>query len=142
MNDSSAPYYNPGPYGIRPARPSPYRWVAIAAIGIAVVIAIAVIVWYLVLPHPSGGYYYYPLGGFFLVFIVIWVSFMIVRMSWWSSRRNQRYNRRQMYRQGGGMGPMGDPAIRTARMRYARGEITRDQYEQIVHDIGGRPPAP
>jgi uncharacterized membrane protein len=141
MQESQPPYYNPGPYGARPSGPSPYRWVGMALVGIIVVIALAVAVWFFVLaPFDAGGHYYYPFGAFFLVFIVIWISFMIVRMSWWSSRRQQRYNR-QMYRQGGG-GPMRDPALRTARMRYARGEITREQYEQIVHDISMRPPNP
>jgi uncharacterized membrane protein len=29
-----------------------------------------------------------------------------------------------------------------ARMRYARGEITKEQYDQIMKDLGRRPGAP
>jgi uncharacterized membrane protein len=35
-----------------------------------------------------------------------------------------------------------DAALREARLRYARGEITRKQYAQIAADLGGTPPGP
>jgi uncharacterized membrane protein len=38
-----------------------------------------------------------------------------------------------------------DPALEHARMRYARGEIDRDEYVRLVGDLGGSPippPAP
>lgn len=49
---------------------------------------------------------------------------------------------------GGGMpgavwGPPGDDALHTARLRYARGELTREQYFQVVGDLTAvRFPAP
>lgn len=49
---------------------------------------------------------------------------------------------------GGGMpgaawGPPGDDALNTARVRYARGELTREQYFQVVGDLtAGRFAAP
>ena len=35
-----------------------------------------------------------------------------------------------------------DAALEQARMRYARGELTRDDYTRVVTDLGGHPPAP
>ena len=58
---------------------------------------------------------------------------LLVRVAFWASRRGA-----------GGGGPRGrgfDPAIMEARRRYARGEITREQFEQIVTDLR-RPPGP
>lgn len=41
-----------------------------------------------------------------------------------------------------GWWPPADDALNTARLRYARGELTRDQYFQVVGDLGtGRPAA-
>jgi uncharacterized membrane protein len=38
-------------------------------------------------------------------------------------------------------GAHADAALEQARMRYARGELTRDDYTRVVTDLGGRPPA-
>jgi putative membrane protein len=38
--------------------------------------------------------------------------------------------------------PAEDAALREARMRYARGEMTREEYLQVSSDLGGRPPQP
>jgi uncharacterized membrane protein len=35
-----------------------------------------------------------------------------------------------------------DAALELARMRYARGELTRDDYTRVVVDLGGHPPSP
>lgn len=79
---------------------------------------------------PSFGFPYG--GGFFGIFLVLWGAMMMVRFALWSGRR------------GGAGGPPGrrfDPAILEARRRYARGEITREQFEQLVSDLR-RPPGP
>jgi len=80
-------------------------------------------------PRPYDGYW----GGFFLLFLLLWVSFFVIRMAFWSSRSRSPYYRSQ-YR--GGMGR--DPAVMAARQRYARGEITREQFDQIMTDLGRR----
>jgi len=36
----------------------------------------------------------------------------------------------------------GDPAIEHTRMRYARGELSRDDYTRMMMDLGGPPPMP
>lgn len=75
----------------------------------------------------------FPYGGGFLgIFLVLWGTMWLVRVAVWSSRT------------GGAGGPPGrrfDPAIMEARRRYARGEINREQFEQIVRDLR-RPPGP
>ena len=76
-------------------------------------------------------------GGLFLVFFVLWIIFFGVRIAFWS--------RRASYGRMGGGPPMRDPAILIARQRYARGEITREQFEQIMADLhrrGAQPPLP
>jgi uncharacterized membrane protein len=35
--------------------------------------------------------------------------------------------------------PAEDAALREARMRYARGELSREQYLQVATDLGGAP---
>ena len=36
--------------------------------------------------------------------------------------------------------PHADPALEQARLRYARGEVSREEYLRIVADLGGTPP--
>jgi uncharacterized membrane protein len=36
--------------------------------------------------------------------------------------------------------PQPDAAVEQLRMRYARSEITRDEYLQMVQDLGAAPP--
>jgi putative membrane protein len=71
-------------------------------------------------------------GGFLGLFLVFWGALLLLRIAFWSHR----------WAAGGGPGPHRfDPAIVTARQRYARGEITREQFQQIVSDLR-RPPGP
>jgi uncharacterized membrane protein len=112
------------------------RWVFVG-IGAAIVVVGIVLLTVALYPavfglsRPFG----YPYGGGFLgVFLVLWGILLLVRVAWWTSRRSLT----------GGGGPQGrrfDPAIMAARQRYARGEITREQFEQLVHDLR-RPPGP
>ena len=81
-------------------------------------------------PRPYYGYW----GGFFLLILLLWVSFFLIRMAFWSSRGARRQYYRQPYGPGGGR----DPAVMVARQRYARGEITREQYDQIMTDLERR----
>ena len=38
--------------------------------------------------------------------------------------------------------PAGDAALESVRMRYARGEIDRDEYIRVSTDLGAQPPLP
>ena len=75
-------------------------------------------------------------GGVFALFFVLILVFFIVRVAFWGMRASQ-YGGRGGGRRGGDLGP-----ARVARMRYARGEITREQYQQIMNDLGRGPPPP
>jgi uncharacterized membrane protein len=91
-------------------------------------------------PAPTAGRPYVPFwGGFLLLFLLIWVAFFALRIALWRSFR-PRYGG-----YGRGAGRMRDPAVFEARRRYARGEITREQFQQILSDLGrgpGGPPGP
>ncbi|MFY9716593.1 MAG: hypothetical protein WAK40_01465 [Thermoplasmata archaeon] len=140
MNAPSAPLPDggPGPRGYE--APRPHRWGILAAVAVAAIVVIGVLIWTL-LPRARGvGGAGFPFGGFLIVFLVIWLSFMAIRVIFWSSRRQQYRGAR--WGEGPYRGAGFDPAIRTARLRYARGEITREQYDQIVSGLRSRPPPP
>lgn len=113
-----------------------FRWV-FAGIGVAIVLVGIVLLTLSFEPRAFGissspGFPYG--GGFFGVFLLLWGSLLLARVAWWTARRNLRAD-------GGPPGRRFDPAIRVARERYARGEISREQFEQIVNDLR-RPPPP
>ena len=71
---------------------------------------------------------YYWFGGFFgwlwplfVIFLVLWA----IRLAFFPWRRYRRgyYGRRL------------DPAMDALRQRYARGEITKEQFEQMARDL-------
>ncbi len=140
---SSGPYYRPAGMSYPPP-PRRFHWWPVI-IGVVLAGIAAVLLALLLFPSafgvstPSGTYRYYPFGGFFIAFFILIVVFFIVRVAFWSTRTS-RYGRRYG---SGNPGPnygANRPAM-IARMRYARGEITREQYEQIMKDLG-RPPGP
>lgn len=137
------PYYRPP--GLDPRPPARrIHWLPIV-IGLVFVVAATLILLLLLYPAsfgvtpPSSPYRFGLFGGFFLFFFILIVAFFIVRVAFWSTRAS-RYGR------GYGGGPQGgygaDRPAMIARMRYARGEITREQYDQIMQDLGRRPGSP
>ncbi len=75
-------------------------------------------------------------GGFLLLFLFVWVAFFLVRVAFWSSRRARWAEGRD--RRYGGPGP----AVEIVRQRYARGEISREQFDQVMTDLTRRHPPP
>ncbi len=137
------PYYRPGGlgYGYAPPRRR-IRWVPIVIAGLFVVVALILL---LVLLYPASfgistgsSARYYPFGGVLFLFFILIIGFFIVRVAFWGTRMS-RYQQRYGRGNGGNYG-MNRPAM-VARMRYARGEITREQYDQIMQDLQ-RPPGP
>jgi len=125
----------PGPYGgYPPRRRSSRRWIFFG-IGLAIIALGVVFLAISLAPRAFGlsSPFAFPYGGGFLgIFLILWGILLLVRIAFWASRRGW-----------GGGGPPGrrfDPAIVEARQRYARGEITREQFQQIVSDLR-RPPS-
>jgi uncharacterized membrane protein len=127
------PYQTPPPSPSRPVWP----WVLVGGAFAAVVLVLLYVLYWA--PVPAGGgrpYFGYYGGGLLLVFFLVLLGFFALRMALWSAFR-PRYRGYP-----GRAGRMRDPAVMAARQRYARGEITREQYEQIMTDLGRRPGGP
>jgi len=117
-------------------RRRPLRWLFLG-IGVAILLVGVVLLVVSLDPGAFGLHYrgLFPFGGGLLgVIVVLWGVLLLVRVAWWTSRARYGYGRPQ--------GRRFDPAIVTARRRYARGEISREQFEQIVSDLRQRPGSP
>jgi putative membrane protein len=114
-------------------RPGPPIWVIVAVVAIALVAVVSLVFWwYAVSSAPAGGrpyalWPYFPFGLFFVLF----VAFFLVRIAFWTGYRGRRYGNGGRYR-------YGQRARAILAERYARGEITREQYHQMLQDL--RPP--
>jgi putative membrane protein len=71
-------------------------------------------------PHPFFGFFFFPFG--FLFFFLIFFVFRWLLFPW---RRG--YHHGQWYHGGG--------AEEILKERYARGEITKEQFDQMMRDI-------
>jgi len=151
MNNPSPPYTRPEPYA--DAGLDPRRWLfagltaLFVLIGISVVIAVAVPV--LRGQAPSWSTDVAPwnwIVGVIGLIIAVWIVVWIVRIFAWGvwgpsySPHYWRHYYRHYYRGG----PFGtDPAVEIARERYARGEISQEQLDQILGQLGkGSGPLP
>lgn len=134
------PYGTPLGSGLDP-RPSGVRWltvvIAVLLIGTALVVLLVLFfptVWGLPVPSYSNGYL--PFGGLLFVLIVV---FFVVRVAFWGVRAGRYGTYRRPYAPGR-YGP-NRPAM-IARLRYARGEITKEQYDRIMEDLNRPLPPP
>ena len=66
---------------------------------------------------------YFP-GELLIIFVVIFLVLFVVRSLYWRSRRKYW---REHFRE--------NEPIRIIRQRYARGEITKEQFDQMLHDL-------
>lgn len=81
-----------------------------------------------------------PLVGLLVTLVVLSI---ILRIVFWvvgglpaDRRYYDRQDLRHDYRHGGPFSWFGyDAAVETARQRYARGELSREQYDQLVRDL-------
>lgn len=98
-----------------------------AVIGLLVLlgVSIAASLILVALRAPGTGFGFYPFGFgwifFFLFFLFFW------GLPWLGGRGWRRYGRPYWRYQ--------DDAHAILRTRYARGEITRDQFEQMMRDL-------
>jgi len=117
-----APYsYGGDPYGHRPH----WGWIVpIFVVGLVLVLFVALFLWLNPFYGPpydhSRWWFFFPFGLLFLLFVV----FFAVRVVFWSYRWGPGGRHYRRY---------GPRAILQAR--YARGEITRDQYLQMMRDL-------
>jgi putative membrane protein len=89
---------------------------------IGIIIALLLLLYFLV--FRVG---YFP-GELLLIFLVIFLVLFVIRTLYWRSRR--KYWREQLRRN--------DP-VRIVRQRYARGEITKEEYDQMLRDLQQKP---
>jgi uncharacterized membrane protein len=111
---------------------------AILVILIVVMLLVA-LVSILLYPPDSGGYNWqngFPAWIISLVIIVVILSF-VMRMVFWTVFGPQWRHYRRWKRK---YGPnwVGDEAEEILDQRYARGEITREQYLQMIEDLKKR----
>lgn len=99
-------------------------------VGLIILIGISLAASLIFAPRPSGsGFYpfFFPFhfgwpGGIFLVFVV----FLVLRLLFWPRRWND--DRPNLHYR--------DDAHNILGVRYAKGEITKEQFEQMLHDLG------
>jgi uncharacterized membrane protein len=80
--------------------------------------------------------------GLIGILIAIWIVMWLVRLLLWGAWGTPYYypHSRHYYRHYWAGGPFGpDPAVEIARERFARGEITQEQLDQILRQLGSRP---
>ncbi len=105
---------------------------------LAILVTFVVLVWYEAQAHPAGPYLF-PWWGFFGIFFLLWIAFFAVRVAFWTTRGGGGGGG---YRRAYGEGGPHQGAWQIARQRYARGEITREQYQQIMNDLRRGPGSP
>jgi putative membrane protein len=114
--------------------PSVFGWVAIGLLVLLVLgVFLAPILWGgfgMMAPSTTNprmyfGWFFFPLGFLFVLFIIfiIFFAFRLMWYPWWGRR----------YYYGGWS--RRDEASEILRQRYARGEISKDQYDQMMRDL-------
>jgi putative membrane protein len=102
------------------------RFVTLGVLGLIILVGVSIVISLYLGPRPSGSFYhpFFPLGfgwlgGIFLVFIILGV----LRWAFWPWKGGYRsYWQR-------------DDAHDILRQRYAKGEITKEQFDQMMRDI-------
>jgi putative membrane protein len=72
--------------------------------------------------YPFGGWFFFPFGFIFFFFIIFFAFRFVFRPWGWGG-----YGYR-------GWGHYGDP-VDILKRRYARGEITKEQFDQMLRDL-------
>ena len=105
--------------------PRPFRWLLVPALVVVAFAAIVVGASFYFRPAAPQGYYWWPWApfGWFLLIPLFFVAFFALRFffwGWWGGR---------------GWYYRGDSAMEVLRERFARGEITKEQFDQMRKDL-------
>jgi len=106
-----------------------FAWAILVVVLVAVISFFAILAIHGYPSAPAGGYYGYPLFGWFFfpfgIFFLFIVLFFVSRLVFWPMGWGGR--RRYWYGYG--------DANEILRQRYARGDITKEQYDQMKRDL-------
>ena len=114
-------------YGWHPGRFLFFGFIALLAV-IGTIAAIGYLLRPVGVTYYPFGFGFFPFGLFFGFFWIIAI-FWFVRFLFWPWRWGMG---RRYYGHGWGYG---DQAYNILRERYARGEISKDQYDQMMRDL-------
>jgi putative membrane protein len=92
-------------------------------VGFLLMLPIGLIVAFLLIYFVAFKGGYFP-GEILLILLVVFLGLFVARMAFWRSRK--RY-RRERWRE--------NEPVRILRERYARGEISREQFDQMMKDL-------
>ena len=108
----------------------PGVFIAFAILAVLFVVGISLFAFGYVAPKPSSGFYFFPYFpfGIFWAFLLVFFAFGILRWTFWG----WRWRRGGYY---GGYHRRYDQAHQILRERYARGEITKEQLDQMTRDL-------
>jgi uncharacterized membrane protein len=67
-------------------------------------------------------------GELLVIFVFLFIGLFVIRSLYWKSRRKYWRERFET-----------NEPIRIIRQRYARGEITKEQLDQMIHDLDQKP---
>jgi putative membrane protein len=112
------------------------HWIGFGILALVAIFVIGVLVFLFVVAARAvtvGTYPVFPFGfGWIWFFLIFFLFFGLFRLIFWP----WRWGYRGYYR---GYGRYGDTAYDILRERYARGEITKDQYDAMMRDLYQNP---
>jgi putative membrane protein len=112
------------------------RIVGWSIIGLIAVIGLSIALSLYFAPRPGGGFFHHPfffpihfgwLGVILLIFLVFLVARWLFFWPWGEREREERYYSHQHQQR--------PDAASIVKERYAKGEITREQFEQMMRDL-------
>ncbi|MDG6985396.1 MAG: SHOCT domain-containing protein [Nitrososphaerota archaeon] len=107
-----------------------FAWVVVTLAALAVLMFAAMAFFHPYTYTPGMGYYPYFGWGFFPFGFIFFIAFIFFIFRWafwgWGGGWGHRYSYRYGY---------GGDAKDILRQRYARGEITKEQFDQMMRDL-------